>query len=209
MPKKSIKNQSLRRRQPTQERAQSKIEHIFEAATRIIDEDGLEGLTTNRIAEVAGISIGTLYQYFDNKSSIIYVLGKREMTAVTDKIIATLTLAASGTPIDLTKVLIDAVFNAFNGRSKVHRVLLENAFAQGRVTSVDSSPNLIAGLLASYSFSNAEGQVLRLSPAQAFVLTHAFTGVTRAAVALKANEIPPEEIKNALQLLIKSFVINS
>ena len=51
-------NQTVSRRKPLQERARHKVQLILEAATRIIDKDGLEALTTNRIAETAGISIG-------------------------------------------------------------------------------------------------------------------------------------------------------
>lgn len=206
MPGKSVKYQSLTRRKPIQERAQEKIELILEAATRIIDKDGLEGLTTNRIAEVAGVSIGTLYQYFRDKASIIEVLGQREMKTVTDNIIATLATPISGTPQEPARVLINCVFGAFGGRSRVHRVLLEHALQMGRATSVDSSPKLIANLLASAGVSRSGGQSLRFSPEEAFVITHAFTGVIRASIGSHANDLSREEIKNALQFLIRSFV---
>jgi AcrR family transcriptional regulator len=203
---KSQKKQSLTRRKPIQERAQEKIELILEAATRIIDKDGLEGLSTNRIAEVAGISIGTLYQYFGNKAAVIEVLGQREMKSVTDNIIATLATPIGGTPPELTRVLINCVFGAFGGRSKVHRVLLEHAFQMGRASSVDASPKQIANLLASAGVSRPDGQSLRFSPEEAFVISNAFTGVVRASVGPHADDLSREEIKSALLFLIKSFV---
>jgi AcrR family transcriptional regulator len=206
MSEKSHKKQSLRRRKPIQERAQEKIELILEAATRIIDKDGLEGLTTNRIAEVAGISIGTLYQYFGDKAAIIDVLGQREMKTVTDSIITTLATSISGAPQEPARVLINCVFSAFGGRSRVHRVLLEHAWQMGRASSVDASPKLIANLLSSSGVSRSDGQTLRLSPEEAFVLTHAFTGVIRASIGPHANDLSREEIKSALLTLIGSFV---
>jgi AcrR family transcriptional regulator len=206
MPEKSYKNQSLTRRKPIQERAQEKIELILEAATRIIDKDGLEGLTTNRIAEVAGISIGTLYQYFGGKGEIIEVLGQREMKTVTNTIIATLANPVSGAPQEPARVLINCVFGAFGGRSMVHRVLLEYALQKGRASSLDASPKLIANLLATAGVTRSNGQTLRLSPEEAFVLTHAFTGVIRASIGPQANDLSREEIKNALLFLIGSFV---
>jgi AcrR family transcriptional regulator len=206
MPENSHKNQSLTRREPKQGRAQEKIELILEAATRIIDKDGLEGLTTNRIAEVAGISIGTLYQYFGDKEAILRVLGQREMKTVTDNIVATLATPISDTTQEPARVLIDCVFGAFGGRSRVHRVLLEHAWQTGRASSADASPKLIANLLASSGVSRSGGQSLRFSPEEAFVITHAFTGVIRASVGPHANDLSREEIKNALLFLIKSFV---
>ncbi|HRP98739.1 MAG TPA: helix-turn-helix domain-containing protein, partial [Rhodocyclaceae bacterium] len=55
------------RRSPTQSRATATLRAIREAALRILKEEGHARLTTNRIAEVAGISIGSLYQYYADK----------------------------------------------------------------------------------------------------------------------------------------------
>jgi AcrR family transcriptional regulator len=57
-------------KKPKQARSQSTVEAILEAVTRIMDAEGLVGLTTNKIAEKAGVSVGSLYQYFKNKESI-------------------------------------------------------------------------------------------------------------------------------------------
>ena len=68
MAKKPLQDQSVTRRKPQQERALEKVGLMLEAATRILDKQGLAGLTTNRVAEVAGVSIGTVYQYFNDRS---------------------------------------------------------------------------------------------------------------------------------------------
>jgi AcrR family transcriptional regulator len=206
MPDKSIKKQQVKRRLPKQERSHEKIALILEAATRILDKDGMEGLTTNRIADVAGISIGTLYQYFGDKSEIIKALGQREMKKVTDKIIATLAAPANGKPLERARVLVDAIFGAFGGRSRVHRILLEYALLLGHGSTVDASPNLIASLLASHELPRPDGQALRLSAAEAFVLTHACSGVIRASVRPQANALSRDEIKEVLLVLITSFL---
>ncbi len=59
------------RRTPRQERARELVDAICTAGRLILEEEGPEALTTNRIAERAGVSIGSLYQYFDNKEEII------------------------------------------------------------------------------------------------------------------------------------------
>lgn len=59
-----------RRRNPTQARAEATLAAIRQACLRIIEREGLSHLTTNRIAEVAGISIGSLYQYYADKHAI-------------------------------------------------------------------------------------------------------------------------------------------
>ena len=57
-------------KKPKQARSQGTVEAILQAVTRIMDAEGLGGLTTNKIAEKAGVSVGSLYQYFKNKESI-------------------------------------------------------------------------------------------------------------------------------------------
>jgi AcrR family transcriptional regulator len=62
------------RKRPQQERSRIAVEAILEATTRILTEEGYEKANTNRIAERAGVSIGSLYQYFPNKESLMTAL---------------------------------------------------------------------------------------------------------------------------------------
>ena len=59
-----------KRRNPKQARAQATVDAILEATFHILETDGLAQLTTNGIAERAGVSIGTLYQYFSDRDEI-------------------------------------------------------------------------------------------------------------------------------------------
>lgn len=62
------------------------VEWIVDAAARILAAEGLAGLTTNRVAEVAGISVGSLYQYFPNKDAIVVTLIERTQAGVADAV---------------------------------------------------------------------------------------------------------------------------
>ena len=65
------------RRKPKQERAVATVDAVIEAAARILIDDGYARLTTNRVAERAGVSVGTLYQYFRSKEAILEALVQR------------------------------------------------------------------------------------------------------------------------------------
>ncbi|MCA9504141.1 MAG: TetR/AcrR family transcriptional regulator [Spirochaetaceae bacterium] len=65
------KSPLARRRPPTQRRAEVLVQSVREAARQILEADGAEALTTNRVAERAGISVGSLYHYYPNKESIV------------------------------------------------------------------------------------------------------------------------------------------
>ncbi|WP_019092234.1 TetR family transcriptional regulator [Komagataeibacter europaeus] len=64
----------LQRKQPKQARSTRLVETILAAASRVLEEEGVERFTTARVAEYAGISIGSLYQYFPSKAAILYRL---------------------------------------------------------------------------------------------------------------------------------------
>ena len=74
------------RKQPSQGRSRFTIRQIVEAAARVFEERGYAGATTNRIAERAGVSIGSLYQYFPNKESILVVLLEQHTQEVADAV---------------------------------------------------------------------------------------------------------------------------
>lgn len=74
------------RKAPMQGRSQATVQTILEAAARVLSRQSLPGFNTNRVAEVAGVSIGTLYQYFPNKEALISALIEREQAALADAV---------------------------------------------------------------------------------------------------------------------------
>ena len=76
-------NSSIRpRKNPSQQRAIATVSAIVEAAARILETEGLPSYTTNTIAARAGVSVGSLYQYFPNRYSITRALIQRETAAL-------------------------------------------------------------------------------------------------------------------------------
>ncbi|TQI65354.1 TetR family transcriptional regulator [Bosea sp. AK1] len=66
------------RKSPHQKRSKATVAAVVEAAARILESRGLQAYTTNAVAKVSGVSIGSLYQYFPNKDSITQALIARE-----------------------------------------------------------------------------------------------------------------------------------
>lgn len=73
------KSPSYLRKSPSQARSRATVDAILEAAARILVQKGYEALTTNAVAEIAGVSIGSLYQYFPHKAALIAALSKRHL----------------------------------------------------------------------------------------------------------------------------------
>jgi AcrR family transcriptional regulator len=92
MEEKTTSQRPRPRKMPRQGRSVETVRAIVEAAARILEQDGLGGFTTNAVAERAGVSIGSLYQYFPGKEALIGALIVRE----TSLLIAECEVAVSG-----------------------------------------------------------------------------------------------------------------
>jgi AcrR family transcriptional regulator len=91
MKEKSISNGIKTRKSPKQARSSELVSVILEAAIQVLERDGSSGFTTSSIAERAGVSIGSLYQYFPNKASILYKLQSEEWVFTQEHLKAILT----------------------------------------------------------------------------------------------------------------------
>lgn len=197
MAKKAVADQTVARRRPQQARARHKIELIFEATIRLLERTDIASLTTNAIAETAGVSIGTLYQYFDDRQAILDALADREMAALSARVIA----ALQGPPPDAAggriPLIMNAVLKTYGGRRRAHRLLMEHALAHGPGTRLVPLHRMLGDVLT----SGAQGTV---TAAEAFVLTHAFVGVMRG-VLFSSTTTPRAEIEAAMTRLMAGF----
>lgn len=66
------------RKSPRQKRSEQMVADMLEAAAQVLERHGLEGFTTNAVAQRAGVGIGSLYQYFPSKAALIAALMRRE-----------------------------------------------------------------------------------------------------------------------------------
>jgi len=87
------------RKSPRQSRARATVETIIEAAARILETVGPEGFNTNAVAASAGVSVGSLYQYFPSKQALIAELSRRNAEAVLDGL-AEVSAATAGKPLE-------------------------------------------------------------------------------------------------------------
>ncbi|MEZ5999259.1 TetR/AcrR family transcriptional regulator [Hyphomonas sp.] len=76
------------RKSPVQARSAATVDAILEAAARILESEGFEGYTTNAIAKRAGVSIGSLYQYFPNKDAVTAALVMADAMQLHDNVYA-------------------------------------------------------------------------------------------------------------------------
>jgi AcrR family transcriptional regulator len=116
--------QKTARKQPQQARSRATVTAILEAMIRILDREGSEAATTTRIAEVAGISIGTLYQYFSDRDQILDALQDRELERAMELMQRLLASGAKGSARELAREVIQGMLDLYALAPGLHRVLV-------------------------------------------------------------------------------------
>ncbi len=97
---------------PKQARAMASVEAIVEAAARILVDEGYAALTTNQIAKVAGVSVGTLYQYFEDKEAVVHLLVDQQVERMQTAFSEALTRLVVGAPPDSLEEAVGGVLDA-------------------------------------------------------------------------------------------------
>jgi|HubBroStandDraft_3_1064219.scaffolds.fasta_scaffold102327_2 AcrR family transcriptional regulator len=103
------------RKLPRQRRSRILVKRVIGVAAAILAEEGLEGLTTNRIAERAGVSVGSIYQYFPNKRAIMAVLVENLVEDIQAEVLATMRVVtpdlAPSSPREIIAPFVRGVLN--------------------------------------------------------------------------------------------------
>jgi len=193
------------RKSPVQARSTASVDAILKATVQVLLRVGKEKLTTTRVAGRAGVSVGTLYQYFPNKSVLLRAalrLHVEEILAEVDKVC----VAQRGQPVEQMAEALAVAFLAVKMRDlKKSRALyavssdVEGAkIAAGAVTRVN---NAIVGLLQSAP------EVLTTDlQLMATVLQSTIAGVKRQLLESDVPEAQFEVMQRELVLVVRNYV---
>lgn len=174
------------RKSPLQKRSRQTVEDILDAATRILKRDGLKGLTTNKVALEAGLSIGSLYQYFPNKSSIFYGLHIRHVQNVRNTLIRVTEENRQKLRHVAREAVLEAFFEAQTRDGKLHEAL-ENA-------SYFSEKQAEDGKLSDFrTFLRVDE--LGSGPEWDLALKIAVNVIFSLAHELASRNLPPEDVR--------------
>ncbi|MDI9334507.1 MAG: TetR/AcrR family transcriptional regulator [Cytophagales bacterium] len=208
----SLKAPSIVRREPVQSRAQQTIHTIFLATAQIVEQDGVSALSTNKIAQKAGFSIGTLYQYFPTKEAILHAMTAQARRAHMNQLHQLLLDAEQQSAVDFEGVLrqfIHMNVQTFAKGSKTWRALVRFAWRHGDNDQMIAATRETSDRIAVTLSRKRKAGWRAPTPALIFVLTRAILGAIRSAALedsslLDGEELEDELVRLALGLLQES-----
>lgn len=170
------------RRRPRQARAQVTVDAIVQATAQVLVAGGYDRASTNRIAQAAGVSIGSLYQYFPSKEALVAALAAAHVDRMTETARRVL---GSNEPAGLSESarrVARALIAAYRVDPALHTVLCEEVPRAGAIEGVHAFERWLVeqgrGRLEALRPHLRIGDVERAT----FLLVHALPGVIRAAV---------------------------
>lgn len=179
------------RRAPKQARARATHATILEAAAQILDSEGERGFTTNRVAARAGVSIGTLYQYFPNKQAILVAMSQQEAERLRREV-------AEGRDAEPVRAALRRLIHAFESRPNLRRAAVRAALQASL-----AGPDAAAWRAEAERAPALLAPVDKLSTLETFVLSRAVMGVVRAAVLEAHPSLYEPEFEDALMTLVE------
>ena len=112
------------RKWPKQQRAKATVEAILDGTVRVLEQEGSDAATTSRIAEVAGVSVGTLYQYFANRDAILDALQDREFERAGEMMTRVLARGSYASDHERARAVIEGLLELHSAAPTLHRLLV-------------------------------------------------------------------------------------
>lgn len=196
------------RKLPRQARAKRTIEAIFEATAQIVASDGAESLSTNKVAQQAGVSIGTLYQYFPTKEAIVVAMIAQERLRVMTELQSILVSAvqASSDPKTIIRDRIRALLSAMGTGSHLNRAMVRLAWHMDHHEQVTQAQREGTEHLAIALAAWKHPSLRAPTPAMLFVATRAVIGVIRSASLENSPLLGSAELEDELVRMVWRLV---
>lgn len=182
------------RKNPKQARAHATVDAILTATARVLVKEGYDRASTNRIARAAGVSVGSLYQYFPSKEALVAALIERHSDRCREKLENTFVALASARPDSVARGLIGVMIEMKLVDPALEKVLIEQIPRVGRMAKLREVEERMMRLLTVY----LEGQRLRAdtdAEAAAFVLVKAGSALAHAIAIDRPSSVTVAQLE--------------
>jgi AcrR family transcriptional regulator len=192
-------------RKPKQRRACQTVDAVLDAVVRVLKRDGFRSVTTNRIAEVAGVSIGSVYQYFPDKQAIFVALHKRHIEHIDRMVETTLIEHAASSLHDLMTAMIEAMIDAHAADPQLYELLFSEVPHRAEGTQ-DFAVRLHGAFLLAISSRAHELKTDRNLDKVVFVVTHMVESLCHGALFRRPASLSLADAKAEIVRAVMTYL---
>ena len=181
------------RKTASQKRSRLTVDALVEATARILIKEGYDRASTNKIAAVAGVSIGSLYQYFPSKEALVAAVIERHAEELSQVVREALPKVAAR-PLEIAvRELVSAGIDAHRVNPKLHRVLAEQVPRTGRLENIEAIERRSFALVRSYLDARRDEIDIADLDVAAFICVTTVEALTHAAVLSRPDILAGEK----------------
>jgi AcrR family transcriptional regulator len=189
------KLQTNPRKLASQERSRLTVDALLEATARVLMKEGYDRASTNKIAAVAGVSIGSLYQYFPSKEALVAAVIDRHTQQVS-QVIRNALVKVAARPIEVAaREFVAVAIDAHRINPKLHGVLAEQIPRIGRLENIEAIQREAYALVRGYLEAHRDEIDVADPDVAAFVCVTAVEALTHAAVLRRPDLLTDEKAR--------------
>lgn len=197
------------RKSPKQERAKETIQCLIEATAQFLLRHDYDSLSTNKIAEVAGVSIGTLYQYFPSKEALVVALVRKQFESDFERIRVLLEETDTHSFAEGVEKIVGACLEIFSQQTQLRLVIFEQSRKLALTKSKETLQQRIRNLLLDNFEKKSCGQYKRPSELSMYVVTSAVVGSLIAAASEHPEYLTSSKFEAELVKLILGYYVGT
>jgi AcrR family transcriptional regulator len=183
------------RKHASQERSRATVDALIEATARILVKEGFDKASTNRIAEVAGVSVGSLYQYYPGKEALVAAVIDRHNQDIMRVVRSALAEVASQPIEKAVRRIVAVAIEAHRIDPRLHRVLAEQIPRTGRLANLEAFNRETYALFRAYLESHSDELRMTDLGLATFVCVTTIEALAHTAVLHNAQKLSDEAVK--------------
>lgn len=203
----SPKNAKKRRRMPVQARSEATVAAILEATAQVLEERGYEGATTGRIAERAGVSVGSLYQYFPTKDAIVAELVERHFAELSERVLTVLAEVKHAPVDEAIDQLIAAIIDVHRSRALRHQVFHQLLLRVDGMKLVDRFADHVEAAVAEALGVRRDALRVQDPKLSSQILCRAVSGLVRSTVRRDPGQFGNAAFQRELAILVHRYLV--
>jgi AcrR family transcriptional regulator len=182
------------------------VDTLLAATARVLVKEGYDRASTNKIADAAGVSIGSLYQYFPTKEALVAAVIHRHMNEMMEVIQASFIRVASLPLAEAVRELVKVMIDAHRLEPKLHRVLVEQIPRVGNMDHIEKIDEQAFALVRMYLEAHAdEVDVVDLDLAS-FIAVTSVEALTHLAVLRRPKLLDDDRFIDEVSALVVRYL---
>jgi AcrR family transcriptional regulator len=185
------------------------VERILAAGRAVVLRDGYDAASTNRIAAEAGVSPGSLYQYFPNKDSVLNAIVGRYSDDVAERITAALADRFDETGPEMVRATLEALLDALEENAELLRIVADELPRSENLARAEALEERVTGLISAYLAARPPELRSDLAPTTAaWILVRAIENLSVRYV-LDRPPIARSAFVSELERLVEGYLVDA